>query len=338
MSKPLRIGLAGLEGHSSEILRGIEQTPGACLVACGGDGAKVEPGSLGDWAAVTGDTRFYSDWREMMEREELEVLAVGLPFARIGEAACMGLEAGMHVMAEKPVATDWETFGRLRKAAMAGPGRLSALFTMRYLGGWQVIHDEVARGTIGRPLLAFGQKSYRWGERPDFYRQRETYGGTIPWIGVHAIDSVLWATGLDCTAIAGFHGNGAHPDYPGCEDHVTLSLQLAGGAMASISCDYLRPRQAPSHGDDRLRVAGSEGVIEAVENGRRVCLLHNDRPACELAVPEQPQIFGEFLRAIQGEGEHRITTAEVLRVTELCLHARDAADEGRVVATGSHDQ
>ena len=333
MTKPLRIGMAGFEGHPSEILRGIEQTQGACLVACGVDQQRIDPASLGDHAALSRGTHLYDDWREMLEREELNVLAVNLPFARIWEAVYMGLEAGMHVMAEKPVATDWQTFGRLRKAALAGPGRLSALFTMRYLGGWQVIHDEVARGTIGRPLLAFAQKSYRWGERPDFYRQRETYGGTIPWIGVHAIDSVLWGTGLDCTAVAGFQGNGAHPDYPGCEDHVTLSLQLAGEAMASISCDFLRPGLAPSHGDDRLRVAGSEGVIEALDNGRRVSLLHNDRPPRELEVPAQPQIFAEFLRAIQGEGGHRVTTADVLRITELCLCARDAADQGRVIAT-----
>jgi predicted dehydrogenase len=334
MNEPLRVGLAGFEGHFPEIMRGIEQTPGSCLVACGGDGARIDPASLASFAAVTQATRFYDDWRQMLAREELDVLAVSLQFAEIGEATCMGLEAGIHVMAEKPVATDWPTFHRLRKAALKGPSRLSALFTMRYLGGWQVIHEQVARGVIGRPLLAFSQKSYRWGTRPDFYRQRATYGGTIPWIGVHAIDSVLWATGLDCTAIAGFHGNGAHPDYPGCEDHVTLSLQLTDGAVACVSCDYLRPGRAPSHGDDRLRVAGSEGVIEALDHGRRVCLLHNDRPPCELDVPEQPQIFADFLQSLQGGGEHRIAAADALRITELCLYARDAADQQRLIPTG----
>jgi len=48
----------------------------------------------------------------------------------------------------------------------------------------------------------------------------------------------------------------------GCEDHAGLLLRLANGGTATCHLDFLRPEAAPTHGDDGLRIAGSEGVLE----------------------------------------------------------------------------
>ena len=50
-------------------------------------------------------------------------------------------------------------------------------------------------GTVGQIRLMNAQKSYKLGRRNEFYKIRSTYGGTIPWVGSHAIDWLYWFSG-----------------------------------------------------------------------------------------------------------------------------------------------
>ena len=92
--------------------------------------------------------------------------------------------------------------------------------------------------------------------------------------------------------------------------------------------DYLRPETAPTHGDDRLRIAGSEGVLEVRGNEGRVWLITAADGPCELALPETVNFFADFLAELRGKDEHLISQDDAFRLTEICLKARDAAENG----------
>ncbi len=82
-----------------------------------------------------------------------------------------------------------------------------------------------------------------------------------------------WTTGREYVQASAWHGNNDHPDYPGFQDQAGVLFKLDNGGTAMTNLDYLRPEPAPTHGDDRLRIAGSEGVLEVLGAGTDVNLI-----------------------------------------------------------------
>src|SRR5512144_185039 len=76
--------------------------------------------------------RGYSDWREMLGKEKLDLAAIFLPHADCPEAAVACAEKGVHLMVEKPMAADAEGVRRMAEAAKAAGVILSAPYVWRY--------------------------------------------------------------------------------------------------------------------------------------------------------------------------------------------------------------
>lgn len=327
----LRVGMIGTDGHVGMVLNGIPLVEGAQLCACAKGHAGDDLGRVRRHAAFTKETRVYDDYREMLDREDLDVVGVCRPFSLNAEASIAAAGRKVHVVSEKPVATTEADLRALAAAVRRSGVRLTAMLGMRLEPGFLAARKAVAEGLIGEPILATAQKSYKFGTRPAFYRRRETYGGSIPWVAIHAIDYVRWTTGLEYTRVAAFHGNLAHPEYPGCEDHAGILFRLSNGGAGMVHLDYLRPASAPTHGDDRLRVAGSEGVLEVRDAGTRTELIRAGEGPRDLPLPEARHFFVDFVRELRGEGAHILGPDEAVRVTAICLKAREAADEGKMV-------
>jgi predicted dehydrogenase len=128
-----------------------------------------------------------------------------------------------------------------------------------------------------------------------------------------------------------YQSNAAHPELRDMEDNATVALKLDNGGSASARLDYCRPATAPTHGDDRLRVAGSEGVIEARGAASSVTLMTQDEAPHELPLADGDNLFVDFVRSIGGRGESRIPAEDCFRMTEIVLKARAAAETGRPV-------
>ena len=63
---------------------------------------------------------------------------------------------------------------------------LTAMFGIDYSPAFETAYRYVQSGALGDIVLANGQKSYRMGSRAKFYSDRQRYGGTIPWVAIHA--------------------------------------------------------------------------------------------------------------------------------------------------------
>ena len=109
-------------------------------------------------------------------------------------------------------------------------------------------------------------------------------------------------------------------------------LAMRNGGVASVTLDYLRPQAAPTHGDERLRVAGTRGVIETAPVERRATLTTAQDPPRELPLESQTDIFTRFARSLRGEAPPPLTLHEACRITEIALKAQQAAETGRSVS------
>jgi len=326
--KLLRVGLIGRDGHAEIILGSIPKLKDIRWAAY----AKSRPEEDAAWVRkhpLGSQTRVFENYQEMLEKEELDVVGVCLPYYQNAEASVQAARRGIHILSEKPAATTLPDLARLEQEVQKSGVHYSIMLDMRGQPIFQAARQAVQQGAIGEPILISSQKSYIYGaSRPWFYKERKTYGGTIPWVGIHAIDYMRWVSGQDYTRVAAFEGNKAHPQTPGCEDYASLIFQLAGGGSATCHLDFLRPESAPTHGDDRLRIAGREGVLEALEVGERVTLLSSKGRGGELPLSPPVDLFATFVAALRGEGSPLVTTAEAFSITRICLKARDAADAG----------
>ena len=324
-----RIAAIGSSGHSCALLEELPRLDNADLVAYAPGHEGEEMWAPGRSGAETRDTRRFEDWRAMLDEVEPDVLIVDTRFDLHAEVALAGAEHGCHLLVEKPLALDLDQLAALERAVGAAKVQCIAMFDARFRPEMVAARAAVAQGRIGEPLLVSAQKSYRLGRRPRFYSARETFGGTMVWVTIHAIDFVRHVAGLDYTWVSASHTKRGNRDHGELEAVTACLLQFENGGSAVIHTDYLRPDGAPSHGDDRLRLAGTDGVLE-VSGGRASLLGAAGEETLEGVRVTAP--LSDFLDCIQRDGAGRVTTADSFYVTRVALEARRAADTGETVA------
>lgn len=330
----MRIGLIGASGHYGFVLDGLRELSdlGAELVA-------VAPGCMDEDLSPllrcldAGGRRpgIFPDYRRMLDEARLDLVGVNPPYHLHAEVCAAALARGVAPYCEKPLALDLASLASLRRAQQLSGRPVGLMLNYRYESAFHTARLLVQSGAIGEPVLGYAQKSYKLGRRPDFYRRRETFGGLIPWVGIHAIDWFQWVSGRRFAAVTARHGNHAASRYPGLEDHAVCLFELDNGGSAVMSFDYLRPGGADGHGDDRLRLMGSAGSLEIRHPGFMEVTTADGPLRFEITKPRHGP-FGDFARAA-ADGSHAclISTAEAFAVTEIALRAREAADTGERV-------
>lgn len=314
----MKIGIVGGYGHA--IVRAL---PGANLAwACD----EYDQAALVQ-AQGFGSSQTFGSMEEMLEQFAPDLVYIGTVYAQNGPLAIRALEAGFDVIAEKPLATDWKTYERLKALTASGERRLIAELAMRWTPALQKIRQLIQEGQIGAPVMIQAQKTYKFGNsRPEFYKSRELFGGIIPWVAIHAIDFSSWSTGLRFQSVTARQGNRCFPEYQEMEDHAALIFEMTGGVPCLVTADFLRPQGASSHGDDRLRITGSDGVVEmrneSVFHITASGESHSDYPHDASWATTAAKAL---VAAALGETVAEISTAECLHVTAAALAARDAA-------------
>ncbi|MGD0900267.1 MAG: Gfo/Idh/MocA family oxidoreductase [Thermoguttaceae bacterium] len=330
--EPLRVVSIGGWGHWAEVFDSLVGFDEARLVATAPAYAGEDLGGLRRHALATPDVQPFDDFKAMLHGVRPEVAVVSTRLDRIVPVAAAAAEAGCHLICEKPLALDVAGLGRLHEAVRRGGRRLLAMHTMRGLPAFLAARQAVGDGRIGRVVAVNARKSYKWGTRPEWFGDRAVYGGTIPWIGIHALDMIRFVTGEWFASVAAAQGNLAHPDRPGCEDHAAIVARLSGGGSATASIDFCRPAGAATHGDDWIRVVGSRGVLEANASQGWCRLIEGEAGATDLALPPPDPMFRNFLRCLRQGLPYALDTEEAFALSHVALLARDAADRGAVVA------
>lgn len=224
-------------------------------------------------AAALGLARGYADYRTMAREEAarpdgIEAVAIVTPNDQHAPAAQAFLEAGIHVICDKPVTTTLADAQRL-KALAQSRGRLFAV-TYNYSGYPMVRHARrmVREGALGdirlvqveyvqdwltEPLESTGQKQAAWRTDP----KRSGAGGCVGDIGTHAYQLAGFVTGLQptqlCAELSTFVPGRA------LDDNVQVMLRYANGARGLLWASQVAPG---NENGLRLRVYGDKGGLE----------------------------------------------------------------------------
>ena len=325
----LRVGLIGLKGHQGTILSGVASMPEASLVAVQDDDeSKLE--AVPGWASADDQTQTFTDHARLLDEVDLDIVGICGTDAERAPLIVAAAERGIHCITEKPLAMTLDELEQVREAVERYGIQLSMLLTMRFEPPYITMRRVIEEGAIGDVCLATMQKSYRLGSRPAWQQSRETFSGIVPFIGIHALDLIRWVSGREFTAGAAWCSNVGHPQVGDLEDNASVALQLDNGGTATARLDYCRPAAAPTHGDDRLRIAGSDGVIEWILTTGELMLITNDEEPRALDLDEGIDQFADFAASISADRECWVPAEDCLRITDVVLRLRDAANRNQV--------
>lgn len=272
--------------------------------------------------------KVYDDYREMLDREKPDVVSLAPRWHEHQQVSVECLKRDANVICEKPVAFTVEELAELREAYEQSKGDFIGQHGMRYTPNYVAGYRALKDGLIGKPILITSQKSYGFSlDRPEFYKQRETYGGTLCWVAVHALDWTYWMVGGFKTVYAA-HTTIGNMGYGTCESSGVIAFELEQGGQGAINFDFLKAAKDPVR-RDACRIAGEKGVIELKEERAHI-VTHDEEPR-ELELPEDEPFFEEWVASIRGEGTCYLTAEDTFEVTRLALLALESADTGRLI-------
>ncbi|TDP92293.1 putative dehydrogenase [Halanaerobium saccharolyticum] len=326
----MKIVLIGSTGHTKYVVNGLKDNYEDEIVAIapGSEGESVE--GLYQKLKLDYDLKKYDDYIKMLDELKPDVAAVACHFGDHARAAVEVLNRNIDLFVEKPIATTLAELAEVKSAYEKSDSKLAAMFGIRYKPWFLTAYKYIKEGAIGEVRLMNAQKSYRLGQREDFYKKRETYGGTIPWVGSHAIDWMQWLSGKDFKSVYASHSTIANQNHGELEVSALCHFDFEDQTAGSVNIDYLRPQNATSHDDDRIRIAGDKGVIEVLKE--KVYLINDEIEGNrELPLVKKKEIFADFLDWVKGNGDCMITAEESFRVTEAALQARRSADQKKLI-------
>jgi hypothetical protein len=115
------------------------------------------------------------------------------------------------------------------------------------------------------------------------------------------------------------------------ENTTVSAFRLDNRGTATLHMDYYRPQTAATHGDDRLRLAGTEGVAEYMASTGLTLTTKTSKPAVIDKLPPGGSVFLDFLEHVYANKQASLRLDDIYRVCEVTLAANEAALTGKVV-------
>jgi predicted dehydrogenase len=201
---------------------------------------------------------------------------------------------------------------------------------MRFDPPYLAMKQIVDSGEIGEVAQMDAQKSYQLDVRPEWQKHASTYGSTILWIGIHMIDLMGFASGRRFTSAASVQGHVAFPELGEMQNATATIFGLDNGGTATLRMDYLRPSSVEGHGDDRLRLAGTRGIVEYREDSGVTVIAPGGKRTLK-TLPPAGSVFADFLQSVYGGAKLGLTWADIVRANEATLAAHEAAESRKLV-------
>lgn len=198
-----------------------------------------------------------ADWREAIARQDVDVVAVATPNGLLADVATAALEAGKHVLMEKPMGRNLSEALRIRDAAAASRRFLGVGFNHRHHPAVRRAAGLVRGGAIGR--VHWLRARYGHGGRPGLEKEwrsdpTQAGGGELLDQGIHVIDLFLWLAGLP-VSVFGVTQTASWPIEP-LEDNAFGLLRFADGAVGQLHVSMTQWKNLFS-----LEVHGEAGAV-----------------------------------------------------------------------------
>ncbi len=333
MSDPLRIGILGIDHRHIFGMAAEMEKVGCALVCWWTEGA---PETLAGFTKRFPDLPRMDSVAQVLDHDLDMVLISAIPADR-ADLAIRAMRAGMDVMTDKPGCTSHAQLDAI-KACVAETGRIWSIdFSERFeVPAVTRAAELVAEGAIGKVIQTIGIGPHRLNlnTRPDWFYERDRFGGILTDIASHQIDQFLFFTGsTDAKITLASTGNFGNPATPELQDFGQIALESEQG-LGYIRVDWFTPDALPNWGDGRLMLLGTQGTIElrkyvdvGGQDGTDHLFLVNgtrcERMDCKAAgLP----YFARLAADMRDRTQTAMPQAHAFKVMELAITAQDMAE------------
>jgi predicted dehydrogenase len=268
----IQVGVVGTGGISrDQHLPGWGEVPFAEVAALA-DVSEESLARAAELAPVSGSRQF-RDWHDLVTLDDLDIVDICTPNKTHAPIALAALQAGKHVLCEKPLATTAEEVLSLVQAAGAGGRLLMAAQHFRFNPTSRQLKALIDDGMLGDIYYARGQwlRRRQVPGRPTFIERRLSGGGPALDIGVHVVDLAFWLLGApEPVSVSAMTSDQlAHrPDLGGqwgdwdrqrfdVEDFAVAFVRFANGAVLTLETSWLLFQ--PEREVVRLQCYGTRG-------------------------------------------------------------------------------
>ena len=187
----LRVGIVGCGYQGGIMAKSIREAEVWQMTAC----ADPDPQAAGRVATI-GSAAAYASVKEMLQGSEVDAVIVATSHDALYECSLAAIQAGKHVLTEKPMGISEQEAAQLEDAVARAGITFMAGYSFRYIAAWQKVRELLDAGAVGEIYsiagsISLGPMSDGWAANP------ETGGGPLLYIGSHLVDQILWYLGDD---------------------------------------------------------------------------------------------------------------------------------------------
>lgn len=321
----VRYGFLTTARINDALLEGIRLTPIAEVVAVASrDRERAEA-----YASERDIPRAHGGYEELLSDPEVDVVYVALPNALHVEWAIRALEAGKHVLCEKPLSSDPAEAERAFEAAERAGRLLMEGFMYRHQPQAKRLYELIRGGAIGELRLVRAQFSFTL-DRPDDVRLlRDLGGGALLDVGCYCVNLIRYVAGepevVYATRVLG---------ETDVDVRFAAVLTFPGPALAHFDCAFDLPLR------HEAEIVGSEAALTlspAFADDAGVLELHRGGVVEEVEVPPTHRYalqVENFSRAILGEEPPLLDRADSVaqaRVLDALLRSAESERPVRLV-------
>lgn len=271
-------------------------------------------------AAKLGWSSTETDWKALVSRDDIDLVDICTPGDTHAEIAIAALEAGKHVLCEKPLANSVEEAEAMVRAAERAPGLAMVGFTYRRVPAIQLARTLVADGRIGTVRHVRAQYLQDWiadPQAPLSWRldKQKAGSGALGDIGAHIVDLAQFVTGESVTGVSavletfvkerpvasahsGLHGTAGSETGPVTVDDAAIFLgRMSGGGLATFEATRFAWGRKNAI---RLEINGSAGSL---------AFDFEDMNVLHFFDASQPAAEAGFRRIVVTEPEHAYVAA-----------------------------
>jgi predicted dehydrogenase len=284
------------------------------------------------FAAAAGATRWYADWRTLLDDRDIDGVYIATPVHLHAEQTIAAAERGKHVLCEKPMALDAGACEAMIAACRANGVTLGIAYYRRFYPAVLRAKAILASGEIGRPVVAHINAFERFNPAPDhprhwFVEAAQSGGGPMMDFGCHRLEIFINLFGH----VADVKGTTAKVVFDRqVEDTAVATLQFESGPCATVTVTH-----AAMEPQDTLDIFATDGSLHVgklnagdlrivTANGERV---EQHPPAPNLHAP----LVADFVEAVSRRRSPAVTGEIGLAVARLedAIYGRDAVTSAR---------
>jgi predicted dehydrogenase len=328
----MRIGIMSFAHlHAEAYIHNLRATPGVEMIEIADENL-----ARGQHFAELFDARLYPSYEAMLAEEPGGVLVCSenanhRPLVELAAAA------GVHVLSEKPLATNLADAQAVLDACSAAGVTLMTAFPMRFSAPLLEIKAMLDDGNLGQ---VYGCNTTNQGQMPISHRQwfvdkKLTGGGAVMDHTVHLTDVLRWYLDSEVVEVFAQTNHILHADTVDVETGGLIMLTFDNGTFASIDCSWSKPLNYPTWGGLTMELISERGLI-TIDAFSQNLNIYNQRDSSHYwtywGSDANQTMIEEFVAAIREQRAPQITGEDGYKALEVALAVYASAEAGQPVA------